>query len=129
MPSQRFSDIEIPRGPLVPVEVSAATTRINALSGARLRLVRTDQVGETGGFAFSAQGAGEANFDLPLISPTRLSGISTTTPATAFNVEQTLTVSATPTQAEIQAIRDWARNGFRHYAQTFAALQRATFPQ
>lgn len=129
MSSQRFDFIEIPSGPLVPREVKNATERINALSGARLRLIRTDQVGDTGGFAFSAQGDAQASLDLPLISSSRLASISAPTAAGQFNVEQAFTISATPTQAEVQAILDWARTGFRHYAQTFAALQQATFPQ
>jgi hypothetical protein len=112
--------------PLIPEGAKEIRDLIDGLANAKIQILRSDQVGDLGAYAFRYQG-GFVILALPFKSAVALPGISAQ-PAAAFDVEKVLTVSATPTQDEVTAIRDYARSIGRFVSALTGVLKSNTFP-
>lgn len=119
--------VEFLESPLVPDEAHRAAALLSGLANAQYQVVRADKVGELGAYAFREQG-GTVWLMLPLKSSATLPGISSSLAPAAFNVDQTLNVSSPPTQAEVEAIRDFAKAGFRIMRSLVEILKANQFP-
>jgi hypothetical protein len=126
MPSGNIEVPALSASPLVPAEARQLRDTFEALVNSLVSIVREDKPGDLGAYAFRAHG-GRIFLVLPLKSATALPAINAAAPA-QLDIEQTLTVSATPTQAEVQAIRDFARAIGRHLAALEKIGQQNRFP-
>lgn len=123
-------NIEVPTfdasNPLIPEGAKEIRDLIDGLANAKIQILRSDQVGDLGAYAFRYQG-GFVILALPFKSATTLPGISAQ-PASALDVETPLSFSVIPTQAELDAFLSEYRKLGRFVATLTGVLKMNTFP-